>query len=245
VAVLFKLPSAWPDEPLEEYRLMEAAWLRISTHFNADNQLVFLPSRRLPALGNSEDVLMILNQLNEQLEIIEYGPNDHYAGLSNKSGHSLFKPLATGTDGSRSWHFGPWTTSFSEGGATPGWIPGLIRGKGQTSELVRESKFLLQTNPKSFYPEHVNLATQSVFYVKTPQNGAFVQLDVYNSQGYLITQLEAARFVDDGWTYSWAGKDQNENFVPAGIYIVVATFKNHQGTLLETLKQPVAVLRRQ
>lgn len=244
VAVLFKLPTHWVDEALHEYQLLEAAWPAFSSQVTPDRQVVFIPSRKLPTLNNTTDTHLVLNENGLTIGEIVYQASDHYAGLAETAGHSLFKPLYQGMDGSRPWHFGQWTTSFSAGGATPGWIPNWVRPSesGNEHPLTNQTEFELQVNPTSFYPLHAQLDHQTLVNVKTPSQGAFIRLDVYDSQGYFVTQLGEATFVDQGWTATWDGRTKMGQKVPTGIFLIVATFKNQQGVLLKRLKQPVAVL---
>lgn len=249
IAVIFSIPPSFQDQPLEEHSLLQEAWPDLLRQEESDRTVVFLPTRKLPSLGKSGGFFEFIDPFGEPIATLTYSQSDHYAGLLDTEGHSLFKPLTNRLDGSQTWHYGPWTTSFSAGGATPGWIPDWKLGQnteenGETAATEQAASFSLTAQPKSFYPNHIHLDHETMIVVQTPHQGAFVRLDVFDAQGYQVSSIAQARFVEHGWSQSWSGTDANGNLLAAGIYIVVATFKDAQGATKRVLKTPVALLRR-
>ncbi len=257
VAVFFHFPTPNPDDPLREKSVLAKAWPRAAqlwnnntlnaapsapitapTHdFPFDQQaVVFIPTRKSLGLPNTEGRFRILNSLGQELAQMDYSAENHYQGLESTKGRSLYRPVLTNGSEVYAWQFGPWTSSTSEDGATPGVLPSL-------PSLSSENQ-AFQVSPRSFYPERDDLDHEVVIQMNPSQSGAVLQLDVFDSQGFLTTTLVQGQFLAEGWTTSWNGRNSEGRLCPTGVYIVVARIFDPKGREVGRHKQPISLLRR-
>ena len=123
-------------------------------------------------------------------------------------------------------------TDNHQGPPFMGWFIDDVRvfeGKDLT-DVVSESNSnqlpkrweVLQNYPNPFNPE-----TRITIRVPKKQ---FVQIDVYNVVGQLVTTLAKKVFVPGEYRFIWKGSDTQENPVPSGIYFLQVRGKNFNQT---------------
>jgi hypothetical protein len=80
------------------------------------------------------------------------------------------------------------------------------------------------------YPDALSDKTTIAFSVASADAGQDAAVTVYNRAGRVIRQMERGAVVSGGNTVDWNGKDQDNVFVPSGLYIVVVKVGGIQET---------------
>lgn len=206
-----------------------------SDPFLSDLGIVFIPTRRSLGLPNDEGRYRIVHSTGEEVTQFEYNAKDHYKGLESTKGRSLFRPPLAAATEVLSSQFGPWTSTTSAEGASPGII------QARHSAIPHAEG--LQVAPRSFYPSRIDLAHEVLIHIPPLSEGLTLTLDVFDRQGYVAATLSRGQFLDNGWTTSWRGLDDRGLPCPTGMYIAVARIFDNKGREIRRFKQPISLIR--
>ncbi|MDA1028361.1 MAG: hypothetical protein O3B41_04815, partial [Bacteroidetes bacterium] len=225
-------PGAAGAGPSHQSELSTAAE---SAAFFTEHDIVFIPTRKSLGLPNPEGRYRIIRSTGEEVTRFEYTAKDHYRGLESTKGRSLFRPALAAGLGLLPSQFGPWASSTSAEGATPGVVHARPSPKPESKGL--------QVAPLSFYPNRIDLAHEVLIHIPPVTEGLTLTLDVFDRQGYVAASLSRGQFLADGWTTSWRGQNDQDFPCPTGVYIAVARIFDDKGREIRRFKQPISLIR--
>lgn len=71
------------------------------------------------------------------------------------------------------------------------------------------------------------------------ENGFTAKIQVFDSQGRMVKDLVNCQIVGSKSRFVWSGLDDNDNILPAGIYIVFVELFDNQGVIKRYKKAAV------
>ena len=224
IALVFHYPRDFPDDALHEKRLLRSIW----PNSHGPARTIFLPVRQRLGLSNTGELILLMSSQGIELDRVWIGKDRHHPAVKNTKGRSIVRLLsATG-------QLGNWSSSTHEDGATPGYAQPVQQTDRPKSGLRIDRTSIYPTDDSADNVVHIEVASQN------PSD--IVRIRVFSADGHDVTELVAGKFVDNGVSVAWNGRDENHNLVSAGIYIIVAHVFDSISGSHRSYKKAVAVL---
>jgi len=173
----------------------------------------------LPAMSNSEGIVLLFNSDTTLLDSVPYNENQHFELLSSTDGVSLERISFKDGYTSSNWH----SASTSVGFATPGYQ----NSQFLDLEINPNHDFSLQS--KTFSPDGDGYQDVLTLTYSTADNGYTLNGYVYSLSGQMVDHIFNNETLSTSGLLSWDGVKQNGTKIPIGNYILLLEYFNLEG----------------
>lgn len=223
-AVVYAQPS--PDALAEAFP---------ETNFSANDITPLGLDRHTLGLRNDGELIHLHRADGTPIDSVRYVPDWHAPELQDAKGIALERldPEAPSNEAAN------WTSSVAEAGGTPG-QPNSV---ALPSEIPDEETTGLEVNPSPFSPDGDGHEDVAAIRYRLGQAPASIRVQIFDSAGRLVRNLERARRVDRSGQLAWEGRDDEGNRLRMGIYVVLLEALDAQGGTVEQYKAPAVLAR--
>jgi hypothetical protein len=180
------------------------------------NNILEMPS--LPSFPDDEGSVILLNDVNVVFDKFTYSDALHHPLIDDKSGVSLEKiNYNLPSSDKKNWH----SAAASEGYATPGYA--------NSQGILESQETVFKIEPEVFTPDGdgQNEATNIQFQMS--QNGFVANISIFDVNGRKIRQLAQNQLLSVNGSIEWDGKNDTNEVVPVGYYILLVELFNPTG----------------
>jgi len=192
----------------------------------ADSLLLVLP--HLPTLNNDSDVLYLLTPAGGWLEQVPY-TKDWLEGEDWR--YPSLERINTALDSRLPQNWGP---SVNARGATPGRANSIFAPLGNRA-------LSLQISPNPFSPDGDGREDHTVIELKQALNAARARVEIYDISGRKVRTLLNDRFTGATLSLVWDGRDDHNQVLRMGIYIVFIQLLNDRQGIVKEYKDTVVL----
>jgi Lamin Tail Domain/CHU_C Type IX secretion signal domain len=178
----------------------------------------FLEMPSLPSFPDDEGSVVLLNDANKVFDKFTYSEALHHPLIDEKSGVSLEKiNYNLPSSDTKNWH----SAASSEGYATPGYA--------NSQGILDSQETIFKIEPEVFTPDGdgQNEATNLIFQMG--QNGFVASVAVFDANGRKVRQLAQNQLLSINGGIEWDGKNDGNEVVPVGYYILLVELFNPSG----------------
>jgi len=189
----------------------------------------YIQASSLPTYGNSDGVVILLNNSYEQMDRFDYDENMHFAILNTEEGVSLERvDFNRPTNESTNWHSAAQSVGFA--------TPGLPNSQYQPANPGND---VITVEPEIFSPDEDGYNDLLNISYQLDEAGYVGNISIYDTKGRLVRRLMINEYLTPEGTISWDGKTDNNEKARIGIYIVLAEFYNEAGNVIKAKKATV------
>ncbi|MDZ7262535.1 MAG: lamin tail domain-containing protein, partial [candidate division KSB1 bacterium] len=189
---------------------------------------LLIPSKSLPALNNDFDTIMILDFNGNRIDSLTY-----YSSWGGEQGVSLerINPRLSSTDSSN------WSSCVFAKGGTPG-----ERNSIFTQVVPASTELSISPNP--FSPDSDGRDDFAVISYSLPLTTASVNIKIFDVRGRLVRTLFNNEPSGAQRSVIWDGRDDNNQVLRMGIYIVYLEALNSLAGVIQTAKKTVVLAKK-
>ncbi|MEM1053988.1 MAG: lamin tail domain-containing protein [Bacteroidota bacterium] len=186
---------------------------------------------RFPGLGNSGDLVALLDALGTVIDSVRYDPDWHRVELEDATGVSLERRnTSLGANDPNNW-----SSSLDVRGGTP----------GAANSISTDSPPPTTEAGLSFFPDPFDAGngqgTTISYVLESP--AALLRVRIFDGAGRQVRELEAARLSGSEGTLIWDGRDDRGEQLRIGPYIVLLEAVDTEGGTTEAVKGVVVLAR--
>lgn len=190
----------------------------------------YLQMATLPTYSNDEGTVILLNELQEVADRIDYNDDMHFPILNSTDGVSLERiDFNRPSNDETNWH----SASEMIGFASPGYQNSQFQPAGSADDV-------LTIEPEIFSPDGDGYNDIVTFTYELNGPGYVGNIRIYDGKGRLIRQLMNNEFLSPSGSISWDGVTDNADKARIGIYVVYGEFYNEAGDIVK-VKKPCVV----
>ncbi|MCX7696134.1 MAG: lamin tail domain-containing protein [Bacteroidales bacterium] len=164
----------------------------------------------MPSYNNDHGTVVLAFDYGQIIDQVTYDVSMHDPRLVETDGVSLerISPYLA-SDEPSNWHSAASTVGY----ATP-----TYKNSQHFEQLGDEDEFWLSNT--SFSPDNDGFEDILAIFFKPSRPGLFATLNIYNSSGYLVRNLFSQKSIGSEETFLWDGKNDDNQSVPVGYYII-------------------------
>lgn len=182
-----------------------------------NNESNFTKIENLPGLNNNEGLIYISTN-HILIDTFSYSEDLHFPLLNYTDGVSLERINPDMMLHENNWH----SASESSGFGTPG----CANSQTNNFELEMDE---IEVFPEVFSPNNDGIDDVQHLTIGTNTSGNTINVQIYNSNGYLIRNLVNNEYTGSFVSISWDGLTESNSQAPSGIYIYFISMYNIDG----------------
>ncbi len=178
----------------------------------------FLEMPSLPSFPDDEGAVVLLNDAKKIFDRFDYTEKLHHPLIDDKSGVSLEKINYNITSADlKNWH----SAAASEGYATPAYT--------NSQGILDNQETVFKIEPEVFTPDGDGQDEVTNLKFQLDQNGFVATVGVFDINGRKIKQLAQNQLLSINGNLEWDGKNDGNEVVPVGYYIMLVELFNPSG----------------
>ncbi len=187
----------------------------------------FIAMKSFPTYPNS-GASVVLSFDDQIIDCMEYSEDSHYPLLSETKGVALERvnPCIDSKDPDN-WH-----SAAAPLYGTPGYQNSVFLD-------VEDEVSEVEIAPQVFSPDGDGFHDVTTINIEMHENGFTAKILVFDSQGRQVKDLVNCQNIGSKGRFVWNGQDDNDNVLPAGIYIVFVELFDNQGVIKRFKKAAV------
>jgi hypothetical protein len=179
----------------------------------------FLLMPGFPALTNSAGTIVLINNLGNEMERLDYDENLHFALIDNRKGVSLERiSYSAPVNNPNNWQ----SAASSEGYATPGY-----RNSQHLNKTDLSGSFFI--HPKVFTPDEDGNADYTTINYKFEKGGYVTNINIFDDSGREVKKLVSNELLGPEGFYRWDGTNNQGIKARTGSYIILFEVFDLQG----------------
>jgi hypothetical protein len=215
------------------FALMSKSGEEIAQFYSQHNKASFIDMASLPAYNNSDGSVVLLNDSGEIIDRFDYDEEMHFPLLKDFKGVSLERIDAERPTSERgNWHSAAQTSGFG--------TPGLPNSQAASASDFSDRIVL---EPQTFSPDNDGFDDVLFINYHLPQSGYMCSIHIYDSRGKHILQLVNNEMLGKVGTWTWDGRDKDNQKAVIGLYIVAVELFDLNGKALQIKKTCVLATR--
>ncbi len=185
------------------------------------------------SLSNNGERLRIYDAFTNSIDSINYSPNWHNSEFLSKQNISLEKinPKFESDIASN------WSSSVNILGGTPGKQNSIF-----TDLPISSSQITINPNP--FSPDNDGFEDYTIISYQLKNNLSKIRIRIFDSKGRLVRTIIENTIVGNDGNIVFDGKNDSNNFLKMGIYILLFEEIDGNNKLLNVYKKPFVVARK-
>ena len=178
----------------------------------------FLEMPSLPSFPDDAGSVILLNDAKKVFDRFDYTEKLHHPLIDDKSGVSLEKVnYNVASSVLKNWH----STAAMEGYATPGYA--------NSQGVLDSQETVYKIEPEVFTPDGDGQDEVTNLKFQLDQNGFVANVGVFDIDGRKIRQLAQNQLLSVNGNLEWDGKNEGNEVVPVGYYIMLVELFNPSG----------------
>jgi hypothetical protein len=178
----------------------------------------FLEMPSLPSFPDDEGSVVLLNDAKKIFDRFDYTEKLHHPLIDDKSGVSLEKiNYNIASFDLKNWH----SAATSEGYATPGYA--------NSQRVLDSQETVFKIEPEVFTPDGDGQDEVTNLTFQLDRNGFVANVGVFDINGRKIRQLSQNQLLSINENLEWDGKNDGNEVVPVGYYIMLVELFNPSG----------------
>lgn len=188
----------------------------------------FLDMPSLPSFPDDAGSVVLLNETKKVFDRFDYNEAFHHPLIDDKSGVSLEKAnYNLASSNSKNWH----SSATSEGYATPGYA--------NSQEILDNQETVFKIKPEIFTPDGDGQDEVTNLMFQLDQNGFVANVSIFDINGRMMKQLAQNQLLSINGNLEWDGKNDGNEVVPVGYYIMLVELFNPLGEKKEFKRKVV------
>lgn len=183
-----------------------------------------------PTLNNDQDIVYLLTPWGDWAEQVPYKKSWLWGEENRTPSLERINPLI---DARLESNWGP---CAARQGATPGKANSLF-------EPLHYSRLKLNIHPNPFSPDGDGFEDNAIISLQIPAKAAKIRVTVYDILGRKVRDLTDNRFAGQTTQLIWNGRDNRQEKVRVGVYIVFAQILDDTNGIIQEAKTTVTVAR--
>ena len=178
----------------------------------------FLEMASLPSFPDDAGSVVLLNDAKKVFDKFDYTEKLHHPLIDDKSGVSLEKVnYNVASSAINNWH----SAAAVEGYATPGYA--------NSQGVLDSQETIYKIEPEVFTPDGDGQDEVTNLKFQLDQNGFVANVGVFDINGRKIRQLAQNQLLSVNGNLEWDGKNDGNEVVPVGYYIMLVELFNPSG----------------
>lgn len=186
----------------------------------------------LPSFPDDKGVALLLDQFGSILDELDYSSKWHHPLLKDENGVSLEKIYPRSRNTKDNWVSAAASVKYG----TPGYVNSSFRKEKSISAT-------LETDPEIFSPDGDGYDDRVMIRYRTEKNESSGSILIYNRAGKVVKHILRNGILGSTGFYYWNGLSDENQKLPAGIYIIVLTIVTPDGSFGKVYK-PVVIARK-
>jgi hypothetical protein len=211
----------------EDYLLFPGDYIVLTENASLvkNNYVVAQPSSilelALPSFNDDEGNVILLNEVGNTIEQLNYDEDWHFSLLNNTEGVSLERiDYNAETQAKENWH----SASGSVGYGTPTYKNAQFKGDANSADE-------LFVDPTIFSPDNDGTDDFVCIYYAFSGAGYMANVFIYDAAGRPVRSLEKNTLCGMKGMFRWDGLGENFKKLPEGIYVLYTEIFNLEGTV--------------
>ncbi len=186
----------------------------------------------MPTYPDDIGEVILLNDVGEIIDELNYDEKWHFALVSEKEGISLERISAGGTTNDPfNWH----SASTSSGYGTPGYRNSQVLPEEKTQGFISLSTGIIS-------PDMDGRDDYLLINYQFPAPGSVATITAFDSQGRAVRSIVQGALCGSSGSFRWDGLDHSGAVLPPGVYIILTEVFDLQGKT-KKYRHTVAIYR--
>jgi hypothetical protein len=205
----------------------------VKQNYVARNPVNFIDVSSLPSMSDDKGSVVLINNLGEAVDNLQYDAQWHFGLLDNEDGISLERiDYNKPTQDASNWHSAASTVGFGTPTYQNSQYRSDITGTGEMS-----------ITPKTFSPDNDGFEDYTTINYSVDEVGYLANITIFDATGRAVRFLAKNATLGLKGTFRWDGLNDKMTKVPVGAYVVYAEFFNLNGKK-KTFKKAAIVASR-
>ena len=217
----------------EEYFVIASDSMLFKNYEFLGNSFTKIIIQKSLSLSNSGEPLILMDALGNKIDSVYYLPGWHNKNFISAKNISLerINPFLDANNSAN------WSSSTDKSGGTP-----CQNNSIYTVSKNRDAKLSVSPNP--FSPDNDGFEDFTIIKYRLNNLTAQIRIRIFNSRGYLVRTLANCAPSGSEGAVVFDGRDDNNNPLRIGIYIILLDAFNENSGILESMKTVVVVARK-
>jgi hypothetical protein len=217
----------------ETYVLLSKNSNEVIEFYTRHDQSVFLEVESLPAYNNSDGNVIAISSKGVVSDRFDYNEEMHFPLLKELKGVSLERidPNRSTADAGN-WHSAAQTAGFG--------TPGVVNSQASAADDFDDK---VNVQPQTFSPDNDGFDDVLLINYNLPESGYMCSIQIFDSRGKHILELANNQLLGKKGTFSWDGRDKNNEKSAIGLYIIAVELFDLEGKTQVFKKSCVLAVR--